>query len=176
VAPEILVGLLAEPRRLRVFAAIVLGASTPVEVADRTGLTPREVAEALRRLSDGGLVWTPSTPLRARVDAFAESARLSAASRPSPEALDPDAARAAVLRAFVPDGRLVSIPAAQGKRRVVLEHISAAFEPGVKYPERQVDAILRSWHPDHAALRRYLVDEGLLARDAGFYWRIGGPV
>ena len=89
---------------------------------------------------------------------------------------DPAGAKDPQGCAFLPDGRLVSIPAAQGKRRVVLEHISAAFEPGVKYPERQVDAILRSWHPDHAALRRYLVDEGLLARDAGFYWRIGGPV
>ena len=36
-------------------------------------------------------------------------------------------------------------------------------------------AVLRAWHPDHAALRRYLVDELLLARDAGIYWRIGGP-
>jgi hypothetical protein len=59
---------------------------------------------------------------------------------------------------------------------VVLEHIAALFEPGVRYPEREVDAILRAWHPDHAALRRYLVDEQLLARDAGEYWRIGGPV
>jgi hypothetical protein len=62
------------------------------------------------------------------------------------------------------------------KRRIVLEHIAAAFEPGVRYPEREVDAILRAWHPDHAALRRYLVDEELLARDGGVYWRIGGPV
>jgi len=45
----------------------------------------------------------------------------------------------------------------------------------VRYPEREVDAMLRAWHPDHAALRRHLVDEDLLARDAGMYWRIGGP-
>jgi hypothetical protein len=175
VPPETLVGLLAEPRRIKVFAAVVLGATTPVEVAAQTGLTAREVAEALRRLADGGLV-SAALPLRAYIDAFGESARASAAARPSPEALDPDAARAAVLRSFVVDGRLVSIPAAQGKRRVVLEHIAAVFEPGVKYPEREVDAILRSWHADHAALRRYLVDEELLARDAGRYWRIGGPI
>jgi len=29
-------------------------------------------------------------------------------------------------------------------------------------------------HPDTAALRRYLVDEGILARDRGDYWRAGG--
>ena len=65
---------------------------------------------------------------------------------------------------------------ARAKRRIVLEHIAAGFEPGVRYPERTVDAILRAWHPDHASLRRYLVDEELLEREQGVYWRVGGPV
>jgi hypothetical protein len=175
VNAEILIGLLAEPRRMRAFAAVVLGATTVREVADRSGLSVREAAEALRRLADGGLV-PAGEPYETYVDVLKESARESAASRPSPEALDPDAARAAVLRAFVVDGRLVSIPAAHRKRRIVLEHIAVVFEPGLKYPEREVDAVLRAWHPDHAALRRYLVDEMLLARDAGVYWRTGEPV
>jgi hypothetical protein len=115
---------------------------------------------------DGALV--------AQIDAFKQTMRTQG-SRPA-RPLDPDANRAAVLRAFVVNGRLVSIPSAQGKRRVVLEHIVAGFEPGVRYPEREVDAVLRNWHPDHAALRRYLVDEDLMARDRGIYWRIGGPV
>jgi hypothetical protein len=34
--------------------------------------------------------------------------------------------------------------------------------------------MLRKWHDDTAALRRYLVDEGLLDREAGEYWRAGG--
>jgi DNA-binding transcriptional ArsR family regulator len=175
VAPESLIGLLAEPRRLRVFSAVVLGARTPAEVVDRTDLTLREVAEALRRLSDGGLV-SPAPPFTAQLDVLKESARSAAGSRAVAEALDPDRARASVLRNFIVDGRLASIPATQSKRRIILEHIVAAFEPGVRYPEREVDAILRAWHPDHAALRRYLVDEQLLARNAGIYWRIGGPV
>jgi hypothetical protein len=175
MAPEILIGLLAEPHRLQAFAAVVLGATSTAEVADRAGLTLREAAEALRRLAAGGLV-SASEPVEAYVDAFKESARATAASRPAADALDPDQNRAAVLRSFLVEGRLTGIPAAHGKRRIVLEHIVAAFEPGVKYPEREVDAILRAWHPDHAALRRYLVDEALLARDAGLYWRIGGPV
>jgi hypothetical protein len=131
--------------------------------------------EALRRLGDGGLV-SPEQPLTAQIDAFKQAARSTAGARPSAEVLDPDHARASVLRNFVVDGRLVSIPAARGKRRVILEHIVATFEPGVRYPEREVNAILRAWHPDHAALRRYLVDELLLARDSSVYWRIGGPV
>jgi hypothetical protein len=58
----------------------------------------------------------------------------------------------------------------------VLEHIVTTFEPGVKYPERDVDAVLRAWHPDCPSPRRHLVDEELMAREGGVYWRIGGPV
>ena len=74
------------------------------------------------------------------------------------------------------DGRLVSIPAQHSKRLVVLHHLVRVFEPGVRYPEREVNALLAVWHVDVAALRRYLVDEGLLTREAGVYWRTGGRV
>ncbi|MEH1126145.1 DUF2087 domain-containing protein [Micromonospora sp. CPCC 206061] len=82
-----------------------------------------------------------------------------------------------VLRTFLRDGRLVSIPAKASKRRVLLEHIARAFEPGVKLPEREVDAVLRAFYePDWVSLRRYLIDEGLMSREGGLYWRTGGPV
>lgn len=87
---------------------------------------------------------------------------------------------AALLRTFVPDGRLVRLPARRGRRRVVLEHIAQSFEPGRRFPEREVDAVLRAWcaggEVDHVTLRRYLVDEGLLGREHGMYWRTGGWV
>jgi hypothetical protein len=90
--------------------------------------------------------------------------------------LDPDTERDQVLRAFITDGRLAQIPTSRRKRRVVLEHLAACFEPGVRYPERAVNAVLRAWHPDYASLRRHLVDEDLLGRENGIYWRTGGPV
>ena len=74
------------------------------------------------------------------------------------------------------NGRLTSVPAQRTKRLVVLDHLVRVFEPGVRYPEREVNALLAAWHPDVAALRRYLVDEALLTRDAGVYWRTGGRV
>ena len=172
--PEALVGLLAEPVRMKVFAAVVLGARSAAEVERTTGLDARAVALALRRLTGAGLVTGSNGALAVDLEAIRVAARRTR--RPPDEPLDPDRARAAVLRSFVVDGRLVAIPAARGKRRVVLEHLAMCFEPGVRYPEREVNAVLRAWHPDHAALRRYLVDEGLLARSEGVYWRIGGPV
>jgi hypothetical protein len=95
---------------------------------------------------------------------------------PPAERMSADPAEDAVLRTFLREGRLVSIPAQLSKRRVVLEHLVRVFEPGIRYPEREVNALLAAWHPDVAALRRYLVDEALLTREAGVYWRSGGQV
>ena len=85
--------------------------------------------------------------------------------------------REQVLRTFFDDeGRLTSIPAKHAKRLVVLDRLAQLFEPGERYPETEVNRRLRSAHDDVASLRRYLVDEGFLSRDAGIYWRTGGSV
>lgn len=167
--------MLAEPARLRVVAALALGATTPAAVAKATGLDPRDVVAALRRLESGGLVGDAADGgLRLHEERFTEAARALAPERPAEPAADP--ATAAVLRAFVRDGRITAFPGVRGKRRLLLEHVATVFEPGVRYPEREVNAMLRAWHDDHAALRRYLVDAQLLAREDGVYWRIGGWV
>ena len=85
--------------------------------------------------------------------------------------------RERVLRAFLDeDGRLVAMPARHRKRLVVLDHVARVFTPGRRYPEAEVNAMLHAFHPDHAMLRRYLVDDGFLARESGVYWRTGGTV
>src|SRR6266536_623698 len=91
--------------------------------------------------------------------------------------------REAVLGRFIRDGRLVSVPAARSKRLLVLDHLAGLFEPGRRYTEAEVNQALVAWHPDYAALRRYLVDEGFLrradepapsGRSVKLYWRAGG--
>jgi hypothetical protein len=68
------------------------------------------------------------------------------------------------------------MPARQSRRRLLLDVIAQAFEPGVRYPEHRVSQFLGEIHGDHAALRRYLVDEQFLSRADGEYWRSGGTV
>ena len=171
-----LVGLLADRTRLKVVAALALGARTLEEVAAAAGLPLKDVALAARRLARAGLVDRDRNALELHPEVFGAAARAAAEAAPPPEPLSDDPAEDAVLSAFVRNGRLVSVPAQAGKRRVVLEHLVRVFEPGVRYPEREVNALLAVWHPDHAALRRYLVDEGLLSREGGVYWRTGGWV
>lgn len=80
-----------------------------------------------------------------------------------------------LLRAFLTsDGRLHTIPSKHAKLLVVLDHLAQSFEPGRRYPEAEVTVILERFHPDYAALRRYLVENQFLTREAGYYWRSGG--
>ena len=59
----------------------------------------------------------------------------------------------------------------------MLAHIAQeTFSPGVDDGEAQVNALLAPWcegaEVDHAALRRYLVESGLMSRGGGVY-RLG---
>jgi hypothetical protein len=77
-----------------------------------------------------------------------------------------------ILRSFLVDGRLVAIPAQHARRDVVLRFLlERVFTDDRHYPEREVNQRLAMFHPDVAALRRYLVDERYVDREAGMYWR-----
>jgi hypothetical protein len=109
-------------------------------------------------------------------DAFQRAARTALARPPRTEhAGEPDDRRK-VLDAFVQEGVITTVPATRSKRLIVLDWLAQDFEPGVHYTERQINEVLGRRHADTATLRRYLVDEGLLDRDAGEYWRAGGTV
>jgi hypothetical protein len=179
--PRGLLALLAEPDRLKALAAVALGAVTLAEVAERAGLAPREAARALNRLVAGGLLeGAPRTGYGVRVDVLRAAARRPAAGLPDGQG------GSGVVGRFLRGDRHVQIPAARGKRLAVLDHLAGLFEPGRRYPEREVNEILRAWHPDYALLRRYLVDEGFLdradepapsgRRSDKVYWRTGGTV
>ena len=171
-----LVGLLADDDRRRAIAALVLGATTIEAVQRDTGLTARAAGRSVQRLVDAGLVVrSDDGTLHLLGEAFALAARAEAERAPrSPEHDDEPENVARVLRAFVRDGRLTSIPTVRSKRLVVLDWLAQRFDPGRRYPESTVNLIICAVHPDTAGLRRYLVDEGILDREHGEYWRTGG--
>ncbi len=176
--PASLLALLVAGDRLPVVAALVLGARTLEEIAERTGLPARDVLRVLSRLEAAGLAavdrqyWTLHTELlREVVSGNHWPVRESS---PIGESASPKSA--AVLRAFVRGGRLLRVPAQRTKRLVILDYLAGYFEPGISYTEAEVDEKLSAFHPDHAALRRYLVEEDFLGRENGIYWRVGGSV
>jgi hypothetical protein len=172
-----LAGLLANDERRTVFAAVVLGAGTVAAIADATGLDATRVTRALTRLVDGGVVRrSDSGELEVDAPVFQDAARRAASAAPEPDHGDASPEAIRVLRAFVRDGRLTSIPATHAKRLVILDRLAQEFEPGRRYSEAMVNLVLGKWYADTAALRRYLVDEGFLDRAEGEYWRSGGTV
>jgi hypothetical protein len=178
-----LLALLAEPDRLKALAAVALGAEDLPEVAERAGLEPRAAARALSRLVAGGLLeGEAGKGYRVRAEVLRAAAKAPGAR----EGAAPGVRDDAVLRRFIHNGRLLAMPAAYGKRLVVLDHLAGLFEPGRRYPEPEVNELLARYHPDYAMLRRALVDDGFLdradetapggSRTVKVYWRSGGSV
>ena len=163
-----LTGLLGNEERLRVVAAIALGARTVDEVVRTGGLEPKDVRRSLPRLIAAGVV-EQRDGLHVNVKPFRDAAR----DRPPRERELPDATpeQARVLRNFVESGRLRALPVHASQRRVVLTYFADRFEPAVDYAEADVNDVLRRFHDDYASLRRHLIDERLLTRSAGVYRR-----
>ena len=72
---------------------------------------------------------------------------------------------------FAPDGTLISIPVKPAKKIAVLKEIAKKLSPDTKYPEKELNAVIATYHPDTAAIRRYMIEYGILERDGGsVYW------
>jgi ArsR family transcriptional regulator, arsenate/arsenite/antimonite-responsive transcriptional repressor len=88
--------------------------------------------------------------------------------------LDLDAYDRRILGNYMVNGRLKQIPSQRKKRKVILRYLARLFEPGRRYPEREVNGIIGQVHEDYATLRRELIDARLLARDHDVYWLVEG--
>jgi hypothetical protein len=177
--PDDILRALADPERLAIAGSLARGDATAASLAHALELALSRVRRHLNRLVVTGVVRLREDRRTYRLDA--ETLRWAAeqVGPPREAGLALGAAsedEESVLRAFFRDGRLTEIPVKESKRRIVLERIALEFEPGVRYDERTVNAVVGRFHTDHASLRRYLVDEGFLDREHGEYWRSGGRV
>ncbi|NUS28084.1 MAG: DUF2087 domain-containing protein, partial [Streptomyces sp.] len=148
MATDRLIRMFTDENRVRVFAAVALGAGTPEEVARAAGVPAKETALALLKLREQGVVTAEDgSGLAVAYELFRQEARASRegaaqdAGNPGSGDTDTDL----VLRTFVRDGRrLVRLPAQWSRKKLVLRYIAEqTFEPGVEYPERTVDEKLR---------------------------------
>ena len=137
-------------------------------------MPPRKVTEAVGRLRGAGLLDADGRVdrrvLRQIAESLPQTAEIDSSILEGPWSPE----EADVLSRFFIGDRLESIPANLTKRRIVLERLAQEFEPGLRYEEADVNFRLQLFHQDYAALRRYLVDEELLTRAQGVYWRSGG--
>jgi len=164
---------LADADRLKIAGILGVEALTATQVADKLGMKPAEVTHHLDTLVKSGLAHKEGNAYRLDNHALEQlSRRVLAQSHPSAPEYEGDEFGVKTLRGYISrDGTLKSIPTQHKKLMVILNHLLKDFEPGIRYPESQVNQILRRYHDDTASLRRYMVDNGLLEREKGIYWR-----
>lgn len=167
------VRITVDPIRLAVLGGAAVGDLDAERIAAGTGVPLRRVQREIGSLTQAGLIRDGRLDLRLLQSLAAQLPRQPEA---APGVIEGPwtAEETRVLQTFFSGDRLTEIPSAQGKRRVVLERLAMEFEPGVRYAEREVNFTLALFHADFAALRRYLVDEGIMTRADGVYWRTGG--
>ncbi|MER5180679.1 DUF2087 domain-containing protein [Streptomyces sp. NPDC002896] len=79
------------------------------------------------------------------------------------------------MTGFFAQGRLTTIPVRPVVRRELLAHLTETlFAADRSYTEREINDAFRTVHDDTSALRRYCVENGLLARerDGSSYRRV----
>ena len=176
MTPEALTVLL-DPNRLMVAGALVGAHRTSEEVVEHTGLETKSVIAAIGELRRVGLVEHVAPSYTIRPDRLHEIAN-EIAETDLP--MDPYIGygmtddEVAVLERFFSGRTLTEIPTNRPKRLIVLERLSHEFDLGRRYGETEVNATLKPFHLDVAALRRHLVDEDFLDRESGEYLRSGG--
>lgn len=174
--PEIMsfVKALASADRLRIIGVLVRGKFSQNDIAEQLHLPIRDVFNHLAFLVHVGLV-TETDGLYELDEKAVENYARGQFEGKRPEYEDkPEDARK-VLKGFLhPDGTLKQIPAQGSKRLIILNFIVEAFAFDTNYTEKEMNTILRRFHLDTAALRRYLVDEGFMNResDGTRYWRV----
>ena len=174
--PEVLdfVKAMASAERLRVIGALVRGPATQAEIADQLHLPVRDVFQHLSFLVHVGVVREEDGRYELDEKSVESLARGQfEGKRPQYEEKPEDVRK--VLKAYLnPDGTLKLIPMETKKLLVILNFIVDVFAFDATYTEKEVNTILRRFHLDTAALRRYLVDHGFMARegDGSKYWRV----
>ena len=79
---------------------------------------------------------------------------------------------AKVMRTFVENGRFTAIPSQDKKKQVLMRWLVERFEMDRKYAEKEVNEIITPHHDDYAFWRRYMIENGVMARKNGIYWRL----
>jgi hypothetical protein len=174
--PEVLdfVKAIASAERLRVIGALVRGRATQAEIAEQLHLPVRDVYNHLAFLVYVGVVREEDGWYELDEKSVESLARGQfEGKRPQYEDKPEDVRK--VLKAYLSaDGMLKQIPTEKKKLLVILNFIVDAFAFDATYTEKEVNTVLRRFNLDTAALRRYLVDHGFMAResDGTKYWRV----
>ena len=167
---------IAQAERLRIIGLLTLKPGTPEKISETLGFHPADTDNHLETLMKAGLVRFHDGIYELEETALSQLTQPQFVNELQARLIEPrrEDERRQVLKAYLnPDGTLKSLPAQAAKLQVTLEFLIYCFCLGANYTEKEVNTILIHFHPDTSALRRYLVEAGLLKRerDGSRYWR-----
>lgn len=167
---------LADKSRLQILKSLAVEDMYVERLAQRLDLTPATISFHLKKLLDAGAVTTYRTQYYAMYSLNRELFRTSMLDILQAESDEADLQqqrdeeyRRRTIDAFFEYGKLKTIPAQLKKKRIILEEIAKAFEPGRDYPEREVNIIIADFHDDFCTIRRDMIGEGIMERENGIY-------
>jgi hypothetical protein len=173
---------LADKSRLAIVNSLLESPQYVEEIARRHGLAPSTVSFHLRKLEKSGLISGHKEQYyvvyRANDGMFNTTLQEIVAAHPPGKELQDgrmEQYRRKVLDTFFRHGRLEKLPAQHKKRLIVLEQFALLFERGRRYSEQEVTGLIQPLFSDYCTIRRLLVDEGLISRNATGYCREGEP-
>ncbi len=165
---------LSDRSRLQILKSLAIEDMYVERLAERLGITASTVSFHLKKLSDADAVSSYKsqyyTMYSLKKELFTTTILeiLQEESDETKAQAQRDAEyRQRVIDSFFEYGKLKSIPAQRKKKRIVLEVIVQAFEYDRIYTEREVNMIIADFHDDFCTIRRDMISERLLVRDAG---------
>ena len=170
---------LASADRLRIVGVLVRERASQADIAEQLHLPTRDVVNHLAFLVEVGIVHEENGVYDLDEKTVESLARGQfEGKKPAFETREqePEEVRKVLKNYLNADGTLKQIPPQKSKLLIILNFIAEAFAYDTNYTEKEVNTILRRFHLDTAALRRYLVDNGLMRRegDGSRYWRVPG--
>jgi hypothetical protein len=168
---------LSHTDRLKIVGLLTQKSMQAAEIAEAMNLPLQETVKHLFHLEQGGIVLRSMDGIysldQKGLETLAKQQLEGTHPAYIPDSMMKEDARKVLAGCLKADGTIIQIPAQPGRRKVILEYVLQAFEPGKVYKERDVNLLLARFHKDTASLRRYLIDEGMLARerDGSKYWR-----
>ena len=167
---------LSDRSRLQILKSLMQEDMYVERLAQRLGLTSATISFHLRKLEEAGAVTARKeqyyTMYAVKTEMF-EARMLDIIREESSEQQLQENREAEYRRkveeSFFQYGKLVSIPAQRKKKRICLEKIARAFEPGRVYQEQEVNELILRYHEDYCTLRRDMISEKLCTRQGSEY-------
>ena len=162
-----------QQERLHILGILAEQSASVPELAKRTGLKETAVIKHLGRLKSASLVQETS-PFTYQLNETALQ-QINHTVFHRGDSQNKETLRQRVLRHYTDGPRLKLLPENREELREIAGWLTELFDADTNYPEKEVNERLHRAHPDHATMRRLLIDFGFMTRSRGIYQKVGNP-